>query len=198
MFLRCVLHHVRRTTHANDRFLSMTSERFFSHKPSSQGYVALLQRAPLDRRPDGFLINRNPCKFLARSKIFLPHSCNNFHTCSIFVPRPKQIYIQQIFANIQSKLVRFEMRDIKKKRRKKIDRILIHLPGRVITRRFDVSTMSRNCPELSLSRKGRFHLQHSFPTFRIHLIRNYVPTFSRDRRFFLTSTEKGKDSRKIA
>lgn len=117
MFLRCVLHHVRRTTHANDRFLSMTSERFFSHKPSSQGYVALLQRAPLDRRPDGFLIN--VCKFLARSKIFLPHSCNNFHTCSIFVPRPKQIYIQQIFANIQSKLVRFEMRDIKKKRRKK-------------------------------------------------------------------------------
>lgn len=52
----------------------------------------------LDRRPDGFLIN--VCKFLARSKIFLPHSCNNFHTCSIFVPRPKQIYIQQIFANI--------------------------------------------------------------------------------------------------
>lgn len=76
-----------------------------------------LQRAPLDRRPDGFLIN--VCKFLARSKIFLPHSCNNFHTCSIFVPRPKQIYIQQIFANIQSKLVRFEMRDRKKKRRKK-------------------------------------------------------------------------------
>lgn len=82
-----------------------------------------------------------------------------------------------MFANIQSesKLVRWVEEN------KEIDRILIHLPGRVITRRFDVPKL----PEaLTLSKKD---LQHSFPTSLSNVIRNYVSNivdrfFQRQRR----------------
>lgn len=122
----------------------------------------------------------------ARSKIFPLHfSCEpiTFIYCSIFLSYDSfrvQIRIWQMFANIQSesKLVRWVEEN------KEIDRILIHLPGRVITRRFDVPKL----PEAhTFSKKSRFHLQHSFPTSLSNVIRNYVSNivdrfFQRQRR----------------